>query len=161
MALEVFSRDIVPILGLVTILLVAYQLRRTNRWNQINFTYALLNSNRLYALEFKVIERFRENYVDIVKCNELSDDIFEIVKGDQSLNRAIFEYLSFINNFCIGIKYNAVESKIAYDAVSDDFIRQRKRYKKYIDWYREDDADVYSELEYQARKWEKQSEKQR
>lgn len=153
MTLAIFSRDIVPIVGLFSILLVVWQLRRTNKWNQYNFTYGILASGQIYELENKVIEEFKKKQIDIVTLNEIDDGVLGVIKLDQNLNNAICEYLNFLESFCIGIKHGAVEKNVAFDAVSEKVVRQWVRYKIYIDWFREDGADLYSELEVWALKW--------
>jgi hypothetical protein len=154
MTLEEFNRDIVPILGLGSILLVFWQLFKNNKWNQYNFTYNILNSGRLEDLENKVIEKFKTHNIDIVSVNTIDEETLEIIKTNQGLNDAINEYLNFLENFCIGLKHKAVEKSIAFDALSEDIVRSRTRYMCYIEWIRDDGEDLYSELETQAKEWQ-------
>jgi len=153
MTLEGFSRDIVPIIGLVSIFLIFWQLRITNKWNKYNFTYNILNSGKLYELEYKVMNLFKAQGIDIVAIKKIDDSILEKIKKDQDLNNSICEYLSFLENFCIGLKHGAVEKNIAYDAISETVVTQWVRYEKYIDWFNEDHDGIYSELENWAKQW--------
>ena len=153
MTLQEFSRDIVPILGLGTILLVFWQLYRTNKWNQYNFTYNILNSGKIEELESNVIALFKAKDINIVSKKSIGEPILELIKNDQGLNNAISIYLSFLEKFCIAINHNAVDEEIAFDALSENIVRSWVRYKIYIGWYREDGDAIYSGLEKQAKLW--------
>lgn len=151
MSLEIFTRDIVLIIGLGSLIAVCWQLNRTNRWNKINFTYNILNSGRMGKLENEVIEKFELHQINIVKLKELNSIHLNLVKQHQDLNNSICEYLNFLEHFCIAVNKGAVEEDVGYEAMSSFVIESWHRYKVYIAWHREDGEDIYSSLEKYAK----------
>lgn len=155
MTLEIFSRDVVPIVGLLSLIAVYWQLNRTNRWNKINFTYNIINSGRRSELEDGVIEQFKRHHINIVIIPEIQPEHLDLIKSDQDLNNSICEYLNFLEYFCIATKHGAVEKDIAFDTMSTFVIEAWERYKIYIAWHRGDGEDVYEGIEKYAKKWQK------
>lgn len=154
MTLQEFSRDIVPILGLISIVFVGWQLRQTTKWNKYNFTYNLINTTESLKLEYKIFDLLESEGIHL-QFEKVDEVILKTIKENNEINYAILDYLNLLEQFCIGVKFKAVSKEMAFELFSEYVVDAWHKYKLYIEWHREDCKELFSELEKSAVKWTK------
>lgn len=162
MTLEVFSRDIIPILqfiatfiGLIGIFLLWWQIRQTNIWNKLNSFKEFLDVSRTYELDKDLYEKLRAIEVD-PNSYIREEDVQKILSND-SAHLAVKAFLNDTENLCSAIRIGAIDYEGAYAVHSARVIAIYERYKKFIDSVRKnhDDDEIYIELEKIALEWSK------
>jgi hypothetical protein len=164
MTLEVFSRDIVPILqltvmilGLAAVILLWWQIWQTRLWNKLASPHNFLDTERAARLEtalFKVLRR-----LNIDPNSELDNSQVQAVLMDDEAQITLKAYLNDIENICAAVRIGSVDSDCAYAVHSCRVIEIHKRYRLFIkaiqDFY--DDPEVYIETQKVAADWERRS----
>lgn len=163
MTLEVFSRDIVPILqfivtmaGLAAIFLLWWQIRQTNVWNRLNSFQAFLDVSRTYNIDKELYAQLRK--IEIDPHALLSDKDVAKIYTDDAAYLAVNAVLNDADSLCAAIRIGAVDPDGAYAIHSARVIRMYENYIKFIEEsrLRYSDDEIFIEMEKIALAWKKQ-----
>lgn len=168
MTLQVFSRDIVPIihlgvvtLGLAGIFLLWWQIRQTTLWNKLNSPYNFLDVERTTRLEKEVFAALRALTID-PNLKLTVADVTKILKDDNA-QLTLKAYLNDVENVCAAVRIGSVDKDCAYAVHSTRVVEIAKRNKNFVkavqDFYR--DPEIYIEMQKVAAEWEKRALKDR
>lgn len=166
MNLQEFSRDVVPILqvvisflGLLSLLLVAWQIRETRLWNRITTQGTLTNVERIMSLERKLFDSLRAVGIDANGLRRpLTDaEIDNIYKSDDA-SFAVKSYLVDLEVFCAAVTVGSVDNDFARDVHGDRVGVAWLIFGPLIARSREQNHDhaFYIELEKTAVRWEEE-----
>lgn len=166
MTLHEFSEDIVPIIqlgfaafGLVSLLLVWWQIRQTNRWNKLQFRQTFLSQHH-YELEAQVIRAAKEAGVDLKarRAPLTNDEIAKIWSNDKAYD-AVTSLLNDLEVICTAVNVGAADSDVAYELHSDRIVRGFHVYAPLIESFikHHEDEALFSQLRLVAKKWKKRA----
>lgn len=160
MTISTFSTEIVPILqlvvsalGVVTIILLWYQIRLTNIWNKANTQHQLLSElpsedleNR-FLCEFESLEKDRSGNITEAAAREIFIDINKKVCVKTFLNK--YEHI------CAAINSKTIDDSYAYSVHSDQVNSAYFKMENFISLARTEanDIEIYIELQKVAMRW--------
>jgi hypothetical protein len=159
MSLQDFTRIWVPIiqagiglLGLCSLGLVAWQIRRTNYWNRLNFSnnYTASSSSGM-ELERKVLVATKHLGIDLNSNIPLTEtDVDKLWENEsEDAYYAIREYLSTLEKLCVGIRIGAADLELAYAVHHLQIISAQRLFETFIQRMRKGQGsnEIYVELE--------------
>jgi|SRR6266850_1785046 len=158
MSLQDFTHTWVPViqaaiglLGLCSLGLVVWQIRRTNYWNRLNFLNNFTASSRDIEMERKLLVATKSIDIDLNSNIPLTEADVDNIWNSNSEEAfyAIKEYLSGMENLCVLIRIGAADPDIAYAVHSVRIISAHRLLEAFIKRMRvAQQADtVYIELE--------------
>jgi hypothetical protein len=168
MTLEIFTRDILPliqcaatIVGLGALFLLWWQIRETRLWNKLNSPHNFGDSEKTSRLEKDLYENLRQINVDPRAAIDDSD--VEKIISDDSAYISLKAYLNDLENICAAVGIGSVDKECAYAVHSCRVIEVHKQFSKFISAIQKklDDPEVYIELQKVAAIWETRVLKQR
>jgi hypothetical protein len=106
MTIAEFSRDWAPTiaaiaacLGLVSIVLVWYQIRRTNNWNRVSAAFSLMDLDRFYLLEEQATKDCKA--LGIPFPHELSPEQATAVRSNYNAYHSVKNLATFLERICV------------------------------------------------------------
>jgi hypothetical protein len=109
MTVKEFSTDIAPavqaitsVLGLLSLVLVWWQIRKTNAWNRVSATFALMELERFESLEKAAIEACRKIKIKIP--SELTNAHAKKIRSDAAAYHAVKPFIMFIDKICVSVQ---------------------------------------------------------
>ncbi|MBN7799191.1 DUF4760 domain-containing protein [Parahaliea mediterranea] len=149
-------------LGLFALLFMAMQLRQTRLWNRANSTYSLHSNEHHIKLEQKLHSAFDSKGVHLLELDELAEEHFSLIKDNSEIRFAIIDYLNYLELYCSGVSFGALDEDLAYSFHSDEVVSAWILFEPYITQvYRKlaDDFDLFVELEKIAIRWNVKNQK--
>jgi len=108
MTLKDFSIDIAPtvqaitsVLGLLSLVLLWWQIRKTNDWNRVSATFGLMDLDRFESLEQTAIKRCEA--INIKIPSELTEDEAKKIRSDHTAYHAVKPFIMFIDRICVSV----------------------------------------------------------
>jgi hypothetical protein len=108
MTIKDFSIDIAPtiqavtsILGLLSLVLVWWQIRKTNDWNRVSATFGLMDLDRFESLEQTAIKGCEA--IGIKIPSELTEDDAKKLRKDHAAYHAVKPFIMFIDRICVSV----------------------------------------------------------
>ena len=160
MTLEIFSRDVVPILQLIVslagvggLVLLWYQIKSTHLWNKANSQHQLLSN-----LPTREDEAFVWNLLEPLAKDEWGSVTEESAKEIYSSIDSWVRVKAFLNCFeqlCAAINAKTIDENYAYSVHSARITDIYYKFKNYIHYIRtvSDDDEIYIEMQKVASRW--------
>jgi len=148
---------ILATLGLFSLIFMAFQIRQTRMWNRANSTYALHSNEHHIKLEQKLHDAFTSHGIDLFELNKLEEKHFNLIKEKEDIKFALIDYLNYLELYCSGVSFCALDENLAYSFHSDEIVAAWILFEPYITQvYRKaaDDYDLFVELEKVATRWD-------
>lgn len=166
MTLQEFSRDVVPIvqvvisfLGLLSLLLVAWQIHESRLWNRIATQGTLTNVERIISLERKLFDSLKAVGIDANGLRRgLTDAEIDSIYNNDDASFAVKSYLVDLEVFCAAVTIGSVDNDYARDVHGDRVGVAWLIFAPLIDRSRDQNHDptFYIELEKTAVRWEQE-----
>jgi hypothetical protein len=162
-----FVRDIVPILqlciaslGLVSVILLWRQIKDAKHWNQINATFALVAHDRFVPFQREMYDAFGEEGISLLHVRQLGEAELAAIARNDRLQRAVINYLNYVDSFCAGVNYGALENDLAYALFSEHILDAWYTFQPYIKMQQDHTpVDIFLEAEKLAGSWDAINEK--
>jgi len=162
--LEVFSRDVVPVLqigigalGVISIALVWRQIRQTTLWNKLNSPHNFLDVERSERLTRRAFREMRRLGVDPHKLVSAGDA--DKIHDDETAQLAVKSFLNDVENICTAVRIGSVDEDCAYAVHSARVVEIVRRFGPFIakvqDAY--GDPELFIEQLKVAARWEKRT----
>lgn len=171
MTIEIFSRDWAPIgqlivmaLGLVSLLLLYWQIRMSVRWNKINahmqYFWSIPSVEKREKLD-KNLKRLGIREECIEGDRPLNDDEVELIVSDPEATRAVKRFLNDLERLCIAVNSGATDEDYAYAENSHEVVRIYNRFEKYIVKRNtvRNEEELYIDLKKAALRWAERDKK--
>jgi len=163
MTLEVFSRDVVPVLqfvvtciGLLSLILVWRQLKQAHIWNKVQAQQSLL-SVELGEFAAKLIAAAKNVGVDLkARVTPLDQKGVERLWSDDDAYNATMDYIDRIQHICSMIQAGVLDDELAYHSYYAYVVYEYNIYEPFTDRLRKhyDDEEMGNEWTKTAKRWE-------
>lgn len=156
MTLHEFSQDVVPILQLLSIAFLWWQIRQAARWGRLTSNYNFINAALSHDIHKSLLEAAKNLDIRLRgRRHALTPDEVEILMGDDAAHAATIAYLNEFENVCTALKHKIADNDVAYDLHSLRVIGEWKVFEPFVRALRKHEKDdlVFIELEARATKW--------
>jgi hypothetical protein len=136
-------QTIVQIFGLSSIVLLAFQIRSSTKWNRRTNSQNKINQKHLSDKYNKLADANINTKSKTLEKNDL-EIIFK--KGNQELMNICEEILNYLEEFSVSFNMKMIDRKYAYHAYSADIIKAYDLFKPLIEYFQNQDELYYSEL---------------
>ena len=163
-----FSHNVVPtfqlivsVSGLVSLLLVWYQIRLVAQWNKFNAHHNLLSYLPNEQLDKSVLDTLASH--GCARDSEISKQVAALLYDENSSFVVLQAFLNKYEHFCSAINVGAVDEEHAYSLHSGRVIYVFCVYQEFITVVRQrrETDDPCSELQAVATRWAERKEKQK
>jgi Domain of unknown function (DUF4760) len=150
------------VLGLMGIILVVVQIKKTDYWNKLQQSINTIWTTRLPDLKTKLQEFEGKGYLKLDDA-VLSDDQLKMCYADPDAKHAILNYLNNLEETAGAYLLNAFDDNYAYAMWYTTIIGYYRYFEKFINQYRIDcgDMEIFADLEYVALKWEQRMKREK
>jgi hypothetical protein len=147
---------VIGFLGLCSLGLVWWQIRRTNYWNRLNFLNNFIMSSGSIELERKVLSSTKALGIDLNTgpLTEAEVDKIWRTESDEAYY-AIKEYLNAMETLCVGIRIGAADQELAYALLRVRIMSAHGLMEPFIKRMQEKNSEIYIELETVVRDFRK------
>ena len=161
MTIQEFSRDIVPILqlivmviGLLSLFLLWWQSLQTNQWNKLNSPHNFIDVPLLSKLTQNYNDAFNKLGINPRK-NEFTEGETNKIYSDNDAFHAVSAFLNNLENVCAAVSIGCVDEDCAYAVHASGVIRSYYKFSSFINKLRKDfeNDEICVELEKIACKW--------
>jgi hypothetical protein len=145
-------QTIVGFLGLISIILLFWEIRSNSKWNKIQFSINRLDKTIL-SENIKEIKKFGINMDE----KKLSEKDYKIITDEQNV-KCLYNIQAILNmfeDFSILYNMNVLNNHFAYQAYSENAIFYYTKFKRIIEYCREQysDSEYYIHFEKCANKF--------
>ena len=160
MTLEIFSRDIVPIIQLLAsfagvggLILLWYQIKLTNAWNKANSQHQMLSnlpSKEDEAFVWKLLEPLTKD-----ESGSITEEAAQAIYSSIDNWVRVKAFLNSFEQLCAAINAGTIDENYAYSVHSARITDVYFRFKNYISYIRvvSNDDEIYIELQKVASRW--------
>ena len=170
MTLSEFSKDWVPLLqlivttvGLGSLVLLWWQIRKTSNWNRLSSQYNFLNSATSVELSKNLYKAASKLNINLKGRTEplTHEEVNALISDDESYVN-ILAHLNEFENICGAVRAGVADFDIAYGIHSARVIIEYNVYKSFIEAIRERDNDdeIWIEFECIYRDWKVKADKE-
>lgn len=170
MTLSEFNRDwvsllqlIVTAVGLGSLVLLWWQIRKTSNWNRLTSQYNFLNNAISVELSKNLYKAARRLNINLKGRLEplTNEEVKALISDDESYVN-IFAYLNEFENICGAVRAGVADFDVAYGIHSARVIIEFNVYKPFIETIRERDEDdeIWIEFECIYRNWKAKADKE-
>jgi hypothetical protein len=131
---------IVEFLGLISIILLFWQIRSGLKWNKIQFSLNRFDKKIL----METIKEISNSGINISE-KTLSEDDYKIIVDEQNI-KYLYKIQSLLNmfeDFSILYNMNLLDNHFVYEAYSENVIFYYSKFKRIIEYCREHYSDMY------------------
>lgn len=167
MSLQNFSRDIVPILqllvsflGLISFLLLWWQIRQTTLWNKLKAQQTFLSHTTL-KLEEEAQQAAKEAGVIVkARVEPLTNDEVQKIWNHDKAYHALMRLLNDLETTCTAIHAGVVDPDIAYSSHGIRITHYHKVYLPVIKTLKKhyENDDILAEFDKLAEEWNRRRE---
>lgn len=164
MLLQIFARDIVPIISMVIaavgLLFIWLQIRaatkafrQSSRWQKISATYNFFSMERNSEIEKQLYPKAAEKGVKL--NSRLSDEELELIVGDPELFLYSKNLLNDFESYCAAYRLGALDKELAFQLLGTRVTHCYGVFVPFVEYLRKafKDPGVLYEFEATAREW--------
>ena len=162
MTLTEFTRDYVPVfqlavttLGLVSLVLLWWQIRRTTAWNKLQSHHEFFHDKPSSVAEKQMLDVLHRLEID--RYTPLSEEQAKQIFDDPEASFAAKCWLNEFEDLCAAVNVGTVDKDYAYALEAERVVRNYRLFEQLILWIRNTLGipEVYIELETVALEWER------
>lgn len=162
MSLTEFTRDVVPILqlilmllGLFSVILLWWQIRQNALWNKLH-THHEFSKDTTSPDRERVLNQAMRKF-GMHADEDLSKEIVDRIFDDEETLLAVKNFLNDYEGFCAAVNVGIIDDAYAYGVDAYRTIRAYRRFGVFIEEVRRriKNPESYLELEKVALKWER------